>query len=352
MPQLKINSGYSKSSITPAFFVITFSLLFLSGCASMMQIPEGPAEATLAVEKGRILVSHGDVYETGQDGMILEPDVRVIVLEGAKAKVNYTVIQEGDETAFNCAVELEENSQLIVNGAKDCAGGEIVANNINVTASEQAAAEFPADEELTETNSVVAANEEADNAGNAITESELAKVVANKPESVAQSQSQSAVATASAKAPAAVGGTQPDQQLQPVAAVKDIQLPATGKITPPADVANVASITPADKAQPPVETEDLSALADAAIPKSSVPAEQVALVNQPEKPTAAMVTQETAPLVRKTIVNTKTIELPDIDMQSIAAVTKAADIPVVLQRLPQRIPGIKYIDAVIMPDNS
>jgi hypothetical protein len=39
-------------------------------------------------------------------------------------------------------------------------------------------------------------------------------------------------------------------------------------------------------------------------------------------------------------------------MQSIVAVTKASNIPLVLQSLPQRVPGIKYIDAVIMPDNS
>jgi hypothetical protein len=46
------------------------------------------------------------------------------------------------------------------------------------------------------------------------------------------------------------------------------------------------------------------------------------------------------------------VELPDIDMQSVAAVTKATDVPLILQSLPQQVPARNYIDTVIIPDNS
>jgi hypothetical protein len=336
MPQLKIINGYSESPIIPALFIIAFSLLSLSGCASMMQIPEGPAQATLAVEKGRVLISHGDVYETAQDGMILEPDVRVILLEGAKAKVNYAVEQEGEETAFTCEVELEENSQLIVNGAQDCVNGEIVANNINVSSTEEAAAEFPKEQELAET-AVVASVEEPDNS----MESEATPVVENNPESVSP--------------PAVADNARPSAGVRPVAAVTDRKAvePSVSRDTKPAvGSPKVASAATAATTPSPAETTHSTATATADRPVSRPPApdNRIAMTdNAGARPT---VPANTTPLVRKTVVSTKTIELPEINMQSIVAVTKASNIPLVLQSLPQRVPGIKYIDAVIMPDNS
>ena len=48
----------------------------------------------------------------------------------------------------------------------------------------------------------------------------------------------------------------------------------------------------------------------------------------------------------------ETAELPNIDMQSVASVTKATDVPLVLQSVPEQAPGFSYIDSVILPDNS
>jgi PBP1b-binding outer membrane lipoprotein LpoB len=332
MPQLKINSGDLESPVIPAFFIIVFfMLLLLSGCASVTSVPEGPAEATLAVEKGRVLVSHGEVYETGQDGMILDPNVRVIVLEGAKAKVTYKVSQESEETAFQCDVELEENSQLIVNGVQDCVDKEIVANNVNVTSPQDAAVEFSDEAESEKTATAASVNDSDEPA---------------KPARDLESAAEPVIAGGPApKQPGAADTTSQTAELPSVAAVEDIDLSQDAELKPPADMPSVGSIAATEPAPPPEVMKDQHNTAPVA-------QNRLARVDNVGAGVGRGGMKTNSSMVRKTVVSSKTIALPAIDMQSIAAVTKASDIPLVLQSLPQRMPGIKYIDAVILPDNS